>query len=220
LASSLCFFTQAQPAYNYSKFDFGIAGAVGKPLTDERSSDFKPAALVNLTFNQTPFINYVGELQLGEFTGNSTYTNAYERDFRTRYATASLRGQLQAGQLFSYYNSRFLNAIKNLYLSSGAGVMYTRSNVSIIALNSQFISSANTVSDYAIYIPARLGYEFKIFNYDKEPFIKIDVGYQFNYVFGDRLDGNRSGNSNDLFNQFILGVKFAVPGIATYKRPI
>jgi hypothetical protein len=221
LASSLYFLAQGQPAYNYSKFDFGVAGAINKPFTDEQSTDYKPSGLVNLTYNQTPFINYVGELQLGEFTGNSSYSNLIQRNFRTRYATASLRGQLQAGQLFNYYNNRFLNAIKNLYVSSGVGAMYTRSNVTGNAFqNNQYRSVSSKTSDYSVFVPARLGYEFKIFNYDKEPFIKVDIGYQYNFVFGDSLDGNKSGSSNDSFNQFILGIKFAIPGIATYKRPI
>jgi hypothetical protein len=217
----LCSIAEAQPAYNYSKFDFGIAGAVNKPFTDEQSTDYKPSGLISLTYNQTPFINYVGELQVGELTGKSNYSDINKRDFSTKFATASLRGQLQAGQLLHYYNNRFLNAMKNLYISSGVGAMYTRANVNSIVLRNNTYQTANgRSSDYAVYIPARLGYEFKIFNYDKEPFIKIDIGYQFNYIFGDSLDGYKSGNSNDLFSQFSVGIKFAVPGIATYKRPI
>lgn len=212
---------QAQPVYNYSKFDFGIAGAINKPFTDEQSTDYKPSGLINITFNQTPFINYVAELQGGQLTGHSNYSDINKRDFNTKFATASLRGQLQAGQIINYYNNRFLNAIKNLYLSAGVGAIYTRSTVnSVILQDNQYINAVSKASDYALYIPARVGYEFKIFNYDKEPFIKIDIGYQFNYLFGDSLDGYKSGNSNDSFSQFTLGIKFAVPGVATYKRPI
>lgn len=216
-----CSITQAQPAYNYSKFDFGIAAAINKPYTDELSTDFKPSGLVNITYNQTPFINYVAELQAGELTGKSYYSDLNKRDFSTKFAMASLRGQLQAGQLFNYYNNRFLNAMKNLYISSGIGAMYTRAEVnSIVIQNNQYKTVVSRPSDYAVVIPARVGYEFKIFNYDKEPFIKVDIGYQFNYIFGDSLDGNISGSSNDSFSQFTLGIKFAVPGVATYKRPI
>lgn len=212
---------RAQPVYNYSKFDFGIAGAINKPFTDEQSTDYKPSGLVNITYNQTPFINYVAELQGGQLTGQSNYSITNKRDFNTKFATASLRGQLQVGQVVNYYNNRFLNAIKNLYLSGGVGAIYTRSTVnSIIFQDNEYSNAVSKPSDYAIYIPARVGYEFKIFNYDKEPFIKIDVGYQFNYLFGDSLDGYKSGNSNDSFSQFTLGIKFAVPGVASYKRPI
>lgn len=212
---------QAQSSYNYSKFDFGIAGAVNKPFTDEQSADYKPSGLITINYNQTPFINYVAELQAGVLTGKSYYSNINQRSFNTKFGTAAIRGQLQAGQLLHYYNNRFLNVIKNLYISSGAGVIYTRSTVnSIVRQNNQYRTVTNRPSDYAAFIPARLGYEFKIFNYDKEPFIKIDIAYQFNYLIGDSLDGNKSGNSNDLFNQVTLGIKFAVPGIATFKRPI
>ena len=220
-AIAFCSIVEAQPTYNYSKVDFGIAGAITKPFTDEQSADYKPSGLVNVTYNQTPFINYVAELQAGELTGKSLYSNVNKRDFNTRFATAALRGQLQAGQFLNYYNNRFLNAIKNLYVSSGIGAIYTRSTVNSIAFqNNQYRTVTGRPSDYALFIPARLGYEFKIYNIDQEPFIKIDLGYQFNYVFGDSLDGNKSGNSNDVFNQFSVGIKFAVPGIATYKRPI
>lgn len=221
LASALYLFAQGQPAYNYSKFDFGIAGAINKPFTDEQSNDYKPSGLISVTYNQTPFINYVGELQVGELTGKSNYSDVSKRDFSTKFATASLRGQLQAGQLLHYYNNSFLNAMKNLYISSGVGAIYTRANVnSIVLKNNQYQPVTGRISDYAVYIPARLGYEFKIFNDEKEPFIKIDIGYQFNYIFGDKLDGYNSGSKNDLFSQFSVGIKFAVPGIATFKRPI
>jgi len=221
MASALYLFAQGQPAYNYSKFDFGIAGAVNKPFTDIQSTDYKPSGLLNITYNQTPFINYVGELQLGEFTGSSNYSAISKRDFSTKFATASLRGQLQAGQLLHYYNNSLLNALKNFYISSGLGAIYSRTDVnSIVFQNNQYKPASSVASDYALFIPARLGYEFKIFNYDKEPFIKIDIGYQYNYLFSDKLDGYKNGSSNDSFSQFSVGIKFAVPGIATFKRPI
>lgn len=210
----------AQPAYNYSKFDFGVAGAVNKPFTDSRSNDYSASGLANVTFNQTPFLNYVGELQAGQLSGNSNYSPSFQQSYRTRYLAPSVRIQLQAGQFINYYNNRFLTALKNLYLSCGLGAIYSRTNITNTIQSVNNTANLFNASNYALFIPARLGYEFKIFNADKEPFIKVDIGYQFNYVFEDRLDGIKSGHSSDGFNQLIIGLKFAVPGIVSYKKPL
>jgi hypothetical protein len=212
---------KGQPAYNYSRFDFGIAGAVNKPFTDEQTNDYSPSGAASITFNQTPFINYVAELQVGQFTGNSNYGAALQRNFRTRFLAPDIRIQLQAGQFVNYYNSRFLNALKNLYISGGIGLLYGRTNANSNTLyGNENVTVNSQSSNYSMFIPARLGYEFKIFNSDSEPFMKVDIAYQFNYMLRDRLDGIKSGNSNDSFNQLTLGIKFAVPGMVSYKKPL
>src|ERR1700751_1178982 len=71
-----------------------------------------------------------------------------------------------------------------------------------------------------LFIPARIGYEFKIFNKFQRPDVKIDLGYQYNYVFGDQLDGFKAGSKNDAYTQFTIGIKFSVGGVTSYRKQI
>jgi hypothetical protein len=66
----------------------------------------------------------------------------------------------------------------------------------------------------------RIGYELKIFNKNQRPDFKIDVGYQFNYIFGDELDGFKAGKYNDIYSQFTIGVKISVGGVTSYRKQI
>ncbi|WP_345951130.1 MULTISPECIES: hypothetical protein [unclassified Mucilaginibacter] len=211
---------KGQVINQFSRFDFSISGGISKSFTDERNSDVAVLGLAGITYNQTPYINYVAEIQGGQFMGNSNYANSLQRDFKTNYLAPSFRVQFQLGEFVDYNSSSFLNTLKNMYISPGIGVIYTRSNVNTIAASgSSYTTGYDKVVDYSMFIPARLGYEFKIFVED-EPFMKIDVGYQFNYLIGDKLDGNLSGKSNDMFHQLTLGFKFAIPGVTTYRKPI
>ncbi|MDB5011520.1 MAG: hypothetical protein JWQ06_2309, partial [Mucilaginibacter sp.] len=72
-----------------------------------------------------------------------------------------------------------------------------------------------------ILIPARIGYEFKVFNEYNESNFKIDIGYQYNFILGDGLDGYTVGNKNDGYSQFTLGIKFAIgSAITSYRKQI
>ena len=60
----------------------------------------------------------------------------------------------------------------------------------------------------------RAGYEFKILNSFGEPFLRIDLGYVQNVVFGLGLDGysdpanHFKNNAYDQYRQISLGIKF------------
>jgi hypothetical protein len=70
-------------------------------------------------------------------------------------------------------------------------------------------------------VPIRIGYEIKLFNRYSQPSAKIDIGYNYNYVFGDNLDGFTTGAKKDVYTQFTIGVKFAIgAALTSYRKQI
>jgi hypothetical protein len=167
----------AQIGYNYYKLDFGISGGYTKAYTDFINPKPGYAAGLTVTFNQTPFINYVGEGQVEYIAGDKSPAAPNANiSFKNKYGLASLRAQIQLGGFIDYSRSPFTNFFKNLYISSGIGAIYSRLNISEPSLPAQ----QSTVRDF--FIPFKAGYELKIFNDYNEPRIKLDIGYQYNYI--------------------------------------
>jgi len=207
--------TKAQIGYNYYQFDFGLSGAINTPHTDFHTATSSNAVLAHFTYNYTPFINYIAEVQLGSLNGaDSTIVSGSNTTFNNNYSIVSFRAQVQAGEFIDYSRSQFINALKNIYISSGIGVIYNDAKVSV---DGSLASEANASTAF---IPVKIGYEFKVLNSYNEPYIKFDVGYQHNFVLADTIDGYASGNNNDAFGQFVIGIKVAVGGSTSYRKAI
>ncbi|WP_345950848.1 MULTISPECIES: hypothetical protein [unclassified Mucilaginibacter] len=214
-------FAKAQLGYNYAQYDLGFAAALNYAYTDAETVKGTPAAHINFTYNHTPFLNYIAEVQIGKLAGGDSLNTLSGRQFKNNYTAVTFRAQIQAGELMDYNNKPFFNALKNVYASAGLGVIYN--NITEINRSSLYIpdftsTGRNTSSE--LMIPLKLGYELKIFNSYNEPTIKVDFGWQANYVLGDQLDGIKAGTRKDLYSQFVLGFKFAVGGFTSYRKPL
>lgn len=220
LLCCIVFITKAQLGYNYSQYDIGVSTGFNQVFGDANTSPVTQSVNFNITFNQTPFTNLVFEAQYGKLKGGGINTNS-RRVFTSTFSSYTLREQLQFGELIDYSKSPVANAMKNIYLSVGVGFFINQ------------ITSINRVDIYghlpgpgqndmrAPFFPIRTGYEFKIFNQFDEPSIKIDIGYQYNLMFSDSIDGYTSGSGRDIYTQFSIGVKFAVGGsITSYRKQI
>lgn len=210
---------RSQPSYNYAKFDFGFAGAVVKPFADEKFNAVSPAIIVGLTYNYTPYVNYIASLQIGAALGRSDGYSEYD----TRYTAPCLRIQLQAGEFINYEQTIINHVLKNLYISMGAGLLYhiTQKKQTVFTPNngSSTIQN-NTDIYYNMFVPAIIGYEIKLMNSQQEPFMKVDIAYQYNYILGDNFDGTIAGKHNDVLHQLSIGVKLAISGSSYYRKPI
>lgn len=223
LITILCicsFLAKAQVGYDYAQYDIGFAAGLNNPSGTDVTTAIKktPSAHFNLTYNQTPFLNYVFEGQFGRLKAGDP-AEGYGLQFENHFALFFLKVQLQAGELIDYSQSNVLNAFKNLYLSTGVGYLVNhvveKADVGLPGDNNTNIPV----------IPARIGYEIKIFNQYNEPSVKIDLGYQYNFVMNDNLDGYNTKllntkYANDMFTQFTLGVKFAIGGVTSYRKQI
>ncbi|MBE9664519.1 outer membrane beta-barrel protein [Mucilaginibacter myungsuensis] len=206
---------KAQIGYNYSQYELGFTAGVNTQHTDFIKKNSTYAFGGQFTYNFTPYINFMAEVNVGALRGDSIITSlpsnfAYNND----YTSVAFRAQLQAGELFDYSRSPFGNALKNFYISGGVGVLYTDLKV----YDTGQLSAESKGS--SIFIPAKLGYEFKFFNSYNEPFLKLDLGYQLNYIMSDNFDGYTSGKYSDAFTQFSVGLRFAIGGTTSYRKAI
>ena len=224
LTFSICLtvlFAKAQLGFNYAQYDVGAAAALNYAYTDAETVKGSPAVHLNFTYNQTPFFNFLAEVQVGRLEGGDVIKTLSSRQFKNQYTAIAFRTQIQAGEFLNYGNSAIINAFKNVYLSAGVGVLYnnmTEINRTSLYIPDFTVTGRDKSSEF--FVPLKAGYEFKIFNSYDEPAIKLDLGYQYNYVIGDQLDGMNAGRRYDMYMQFVVGVKFAVGGFTSYRKAI
>ena len=152
--------------------------------------------------------------------GGNEFKDSSGRQFSNSYTAFLFRAQLQAGELIDYSQSQFANAMKNLYLSSGVGYIVNSVTANRYSYLVPGYYTPGQNSSNEIFIPVRIGYEFKVFNQYSNPSFKIDVAYQLNFVLGDELDGYKAGTSNDKFSQISVGVKFGFGALTSYRKLI
>lgn len=211
--------SKAQIGYNYAQFDAGVAGSLNQVYGDAQSITKTASVRFSLNYNQTPYLNYILEGEGGKLEGGQ-HSDPTNRVFSNSYSAFAFRIQVQAGELMDYSDSPFKNGLKNLYISSGIG--YVVNHLTTTRLSSKipdyYTPGENNSNE--IFIPARIGYEFKFYNQFEEPSVKIDLGYQYNFVMGDELDGFKAGKASDQFSQICLGIKFAIGSKTSYRKQI
>ena len=212
---------KAQLGYNYAQYDLGVSAALNYAYTDAETVKGTPAVHLHFTYNQTPFLNHIAEVQVGRLAGGNSLLTLSGRQFKNNYTAVSFRTQIQLGEFLNYERSVVFNALKNVYTSGGIGVIYN--NMSEINRQSLYIpdyTSSGRDKSTEFFVPLKAGYEFKIFNSYDEPSVKIDLGYQYNLMLGDQLDGIKSGTRKDVYSQFVVGVKFAIGSFTSYRKQI
>ncbi|MDB5141462.1 MAG: hypothetical protein JWQ66_175 [Mucilaginibacter sp.] len=213
--------SKAQIGYDYSQYDVGFSVGFNQFYGDVLTSKSTKGVNFNFNYNQTAYLNYIFELQLGKLAGGDAVNDPLGRQFSADYQYYAFRLQLQAGEIIDYSDSRLANAMKNLYVGTGIGIIFDNIS-SINRYSTQFPGyyTPGLNKSQETFLPVRIGYEFKIFNQYKRPDVKIDLGYQYNFVFGDELDGFKAGHLNDGYSQFTIGVKFSVGGVTSYRKQI
>jgi hypothetical protein len=211
--------SKAQIGAEFAQFDVGASAGINQFYGDVSTKKSTQGYSFNIDFNQTPFVNYILEGQFGKLAGGGVNDPLANRQFSTDYQYYTFRIQFQLGEVIDYSQSDFANSMKNLYAGAGVGIIYGKVTSINRFSNSGFYSPGENKSNQAV-LPVRIGYEFKIFNQYLQPNIKIDIGYQYNYIFGDDIDGYKSGNINDSFSQFNIGVKFSIGVIGSYRKEI
>lgn len=213
--------SKAQNGYDFSQYDLGTALTFNSFYGDTKTSVSTKSVNFNFNYNQTPFLNYIFEFQVGKLMGGDSTKDPFGRQFTTDYHYFAFRIQLQGGEVIDYSRSKVANAFKNLYVSSGIGIIYSNiSNINRYSLLIPGFYTPGVNQATELFIPIKLGYEFKIFNKNQRPDVKIDVGYQYNVVLGDDLDGFKAGLHNDSYGQFAIGLKFSVAGVTSYRKSI
>src|ERR1700744_303497 len=215
------FLAKAQLGYNYSLYDVGTAVGFDKVYGDAETLTTQDSIHFHFTYNQTPYVNYVFETQLGRLRGGAVTTKS-GRYFNNDFSAYIFRGQLQLGEILDYLKSQLNNALKNLYFSAGIGFVFNHiTDVNRYSLKVPGFYTGGEDRSKEPFIPIRIGYEFKLFNRFDVPSAKIDIGYGYNFILGDGLDGFTAGSHNDSYAQYTLGVKFAIGAASTsYRKQI
>lgn len=199
----------------FHKYSIGVSAGIGKVYGDVSPPVNKPFIGLSANYNQTPFINLVGELQFGTLTGGNL-KNYGSRQFDNKYTAAFLRGQVQAGEFLDYSAGPFQNFLKNFYASTGIGAILNNTTVQYNIPE----TLPEIFKHKDLLIPVRIGYEAKIFNSVNEPIIAIDIAYQNNYSIRDYLDGLNTGQHKDILTQYQLGIKVGIKGKKLYRKSI
>jgi hypothetical protein len=220
IISCIAFISKAQLGYDYAQYDIGFAGAINKVYGDAQTQKNTPSIHFNFNYNQTPFVNYILEVEAGKLEGGNALKDSTGRQFSNSFTTAAFRVQVQAGEVIDYANSPFANAMKNLYLSAGIGMVVNDLTTNRYSYLIPGFYTPGEDHSQEIYIPLRIGYEFKIYNKFNQPSVKIDLAYQNNLIMGDELDGFKAGKANDTYTEIVFGVKFALGGITSYRKQI
>ena len=205
---------KAQIGYNYSQYDFGVGVANTKLFSDFAKAKGRYAFNASFSYNKTPFVNFIAELQVGSMATDTLSLLGSPINFTNDFSSLGFRAQIQAGELMDYSHSAFKNALKNFYISAGIGVIYNDFKYYDTGVIYQEDKNSN------VFIPVKAGYEFKIFNSYNEPNTKVDIGYQLNYLMTDNFDTIRYGKYNDAFGQWVLSLKFAIGGSTSYRKQI
>lgn len=216
-----CFATvsKAQVGYNFSQYDIGVAGSANQVMGDVITTKMTSAVAFNFNYNQTPYLSFILEGQAGKLAGGDAVKDKLGRAFRGDYSAFLARAELQFGEVVDYSQSPFNNALKNLYVSTGMGLLVDHIT-QINRYSSQNFFTPGVNNSNEIFIPARIGYEFKLYNEYNQPSVRIDLAYQYNFMMSDELDGFVAGNNKDKYTQLSLGVKFAIGGLSSYRKQI
>lgn len=216
------FMAKAQLGYNFAQYEVGTAIGLDKVYGDAETVTTTQSIHFNFTYNPTPFTNFVFEAQLGKLRGGDSVQTKSGRYFNNDFSAFIFRGQLQLGEIMDYSRSPFKNALKNLYVSAGIGLV--RNHITQVSRTSEKVPGYFTDGEDKSrepFLPLRIGYEFKLFNRYSQPSAKIDLAYGYNYVFGDNLDGFTAGTKKDAYSQITLGVKFAIGSAdISYRKQI
>jgi hypothetical protein len=216
----LGFRANAQIGFDYSQYELGFGSAMNSVEGNAPPSKMTPSFLLHFTYNATPYVNYVFEMQLGRIAGGDSLSTT-GRQFTGDLEAFVFRGQFQLGEILDYSTSPFKNAIKNLYVSAGIGYAVTHIT-SISRLNpAGGNAGAGQLNSQEPMVPLRIGYEFKIFNKYKQPACKIDLAYTNNRILSENFDGYALNNHDEAYSQISIGIKFAIGGaILSYKKLI
>lgn len=214
--------TKAQIGYDYAQYDIGFGANINRVYGDAETIKATPSVSVSFNYNQTPYINYIVELQAGNLEGGDRLSQS-GRYFKNNYTALMFRGQLQMGEILDYSSSGFMNALKGFYVSGGLGYLINNikeTNISRYSTKIQDFYTPGENKSNELILPIRTGYEFKVYNRYNQPSFKIDLGVQYNYDFNDNMDGFTAGLSKDALIQYSIGFKFALGGVTSYRKQI
>ena len=217
----------AQLTYRYTPYSIGAGGGLAQAAADLSKQINKSAFFINFNYNYSPYVTFTAELQAGKLAGGDRVTDKDTRAFENSFKDIVFYADFQLGEFIDYRDRKFLNMIKNFYAGTGFGVIQNKmTSIQRTSLIDPTYVFPGQDASTELMLPLRAGYEFKIYNYYLEPYIRINAGYQVNLVYGEGLDGYNDppkifkNHSVDRYSLISVSVKYSFGAPVTYKKPI
>lgn len=212
----------AQNGFDYHQFSIGAGAGSTIAFGNTETTVTKPAYNLNFNYHISPFFTLTLEGQTGTLAGGSA-ADFYARQFTNNYKAVVFHVDLQAGELLDYEHDDVLNALKNLYVGTGLGLLSNKITYiqTVVPVGTSYLTTYPYLpSSTNIIVPVRGGYEFKIFNNYDMPRYRLDVAYSFNTAFGKGLDGYTTLSSIKFYGYFSVGLKIGLGNTTNYRKPI
>src|ERR1700750_1412648 len=87
---------KAQVGFDYAQYDFGLGAGINTVYGDAETFTKTPSFHVNLTYNISPYVNYVFEVQVGQLKGGDSLKTLSGRQFVNQFTAVMMRAQVQA----------------------------------------------------------------------------------------------------------------------------
>ena len=226
------FIVKAQGDYNFSPLGVGFGVSSIRGYTNVAEQNNGIAYNANFSYYYSPYLPITAELQSGTLSGGSIITDPYKRQYSNNYISMTVHVDVQLGQFLDYSDGGYKQILKNFYF--GPGIGFIDDNVKNQRTN-LVPESGEPVGSYIFpgvdksineVLALRAGYEVKFYNEYDEPFIRLDIEYTHNIVFGEGLDGYDDPSSRfknnypDQYRQITIGMKYNFGLIQAYTKRI
>jgi len=208
-----CLFTavasKAQFEYNYTQYAVGTGASYVHGYTNLNIQKSHFAESFNFTYYLTAYIPLTAEVQSGTLSGGSLTLDPDGRVYTTNYLAIIFYGDFQLGQVVNQDNF-----FKDFYGGTGFGLVSVNAKVQRTSIHEPTYVFPGVDKSLNPMLPLRIGYEYKFLNSYDEPFLRINFGYEHNFVFGQGLDGYNDPpthfkhNAISQYGQIYIGVKF------------
>lgn len=253
LIQASVFTAKAQLGYNYAQYSLGLGIDYIKASTSVPNQLSYPAFSFNVGYNVSPYTVFSVEYQFGTLSGGfdhvyakqvaaldptkATYdsllnaipinymkTDPYELNYTNHFQMINLHADVQLGEVFDFSDDSWMTYLKNIYIGSGIGMVFNNisDNHARLSPDSSYYIGGYDRSQNIV-IPARIGYQYKIFNSYDEPSILLELGYQRNFILGYGLDGFADpvvAHQLETYSGFHFGVKFNFGSVVSYRKPL
>jgi hypothetical protein len=203
----------AQLDLNYTQFGVGVGTSYERGYTNVNIQNNHFAQYVNFTYYLTGYIPLTAEIQKGTLSGGSITLDQYGRQYLNNYIGLIFHGDYQFGEFID--NDDFFSKLaKNFYAGTGFGFISDNNTTQRTSPYDPSYTFPGKDNGLNLMVPLRFGYEIKFMNAFGEPFIRLDLGYVHNVVFGSGLDGyadppgHFKNNYPDQYRQISVGIKY------------
>src|ERR1700733_3872741 len=92
LVCCVAFIAKGQSGDDFSHYDVGFSVGFNTVYGDELPQKTTPSVNFTFTYNQTPFTNFVFEVQVGKMAGGDSLHSAFGRQFTSNFTSYLLKG--------------------------------------------------------------------------------------------------------------------------------